>query len=124
MKLLLCALVTLLSGCTTMDTIYDESRWVYDGVHTATYSWEVTDTNTWCKPFAPNTRYWACALRAINAPAQPDAKPIPGAVVKDGHCFIYSNVTEEDAKRLASSTGGDLWSHEVFGHCRDGKRHP
>ena len=115
-------LLLLLTGCATMDEIYDRSRWVYDGMETATYTWEVVQDQSRCGNFAPNAPHWGCALRVINSVVPMGAKPVPGATVKFGHCYIFSDVEEEDAKRIISMHGDDLWSHELR-HC-NGWGHP
>ena len=114
-----------LAGCASLDAMYERTHWQYDGIKTATYTWTVDpDAKPRCGQFAPNVGNWACAVRVEGAQPQPGAKPIPGATVATGHCFVYSNVPEEDARRIGTTDGDDLWSHEVYRHCRDGYKHP
>ena len=109
-------------GCASMDRIYDESRWRYDGMETATYTWQEGEHfKAACGHFASNVINWGCAVRIMDSVQVVGANPVPGAKVSTGHCYILSNVSEEDAKRIGTTTGDDLWSHELR-HC-NGYRH-
>lgn len=117
-------LALLLSGCAAIDRIYDASRWERDGFETATYTWHHETDPVRCGiHYNVSGRYWGCAVRVRDATPQPGAKVVSGTTAASGHCFIYSNVaTEEEARRITTRHGDDLWSHETR-HCR-GWRHP
>ena len=110
-------------GCASMDRIYDESRWKYDGMETATYTWQEGEHfKSACGHFAANVINWGCAVRIMDSVTVVGAKPVPGAKVSTGHCYILSNVSEEDAKRIGTTMGDSLFEHELT-HCR-GNAHP
>lgn len=112
----------LLAGCVALDAAYDRAHWVRDGMDTGFYTWTVVNNEAPCGVHFQRGAVWGCAVRMILAVPQPGAKPVPGATVSTGHCFIYSNAPESEAPRVLSRDGDDLWSHELR-HCR-GWRHP
>lgn len=117
MRLLTLVLACLATGCAAIDRIYDEARWQYDGFAVATYTWHVESDPVRCGiHYNMTLRYWGCAVRTLGSTPQPGAKHVPGTTGTRGHCFIYSNVPEDEAKRLPSIHGDDLWSHELR-HC-------
>lgn len=122
MRLLTLALACLATGCAALDRAYDSARWEYDGMAVATYTWHLADDPARCGIHYTKGEAWGCAVRVMGAAPQPGAKPVPGTSGTSGHAFIYSNVSEEEAKRLPSVHGDDLWSHELR-HCK-GWRHP
>lgn len=111
-------LAFLLTGCASMDAIYDSSRWEFDGFQTATYTWKVVDNPSVCSFQQSMTgREWGCAVRVRDSTPQPGAKPVPGVDPSvGGHCYIFASVTEEDAKRITSIHGDNLRDHELR-HC-------
>lgn len=117
------ALISMLAGCAALDEAYDRAHWEWDGMETATYTWiEAPGARDKCGNFSRNTINWGCAIRMIHPTPQHGAKPVPGAKVKTGHCIIFSSASEEDAKRIITTDGDDLWSHELR-HC-NGWNHP
>ena len=122
MRLITIAL--LLSGCASIDAIYDRSRWIYDGLEVATYTWQVESDPVRCGlHYIRDSRLlWGCAVRVRGAVQQHGARPVPGSNGAGGHCFVYSNAPEDEARRITTRHGDDLWSHELR-HCR-GWVHP